>query len=82
MLKQPSSLSKLKKLWAEDQTKIWSYCQILGAAVLASMNYLNSVLQSDQFHAVLNEITPPRYVTIGIAIFALITYAAHEHDVS
>ena len=71
--------SKLKSLWRQDQTRIWSYCQLVGASALAGIDYLNSIFQSDQFHTILDKVSVPWYITVGIAAFALITFIAHEH---
>lgn len=66
-------------VWKDSWTKAWAYVQVAPAALLLILDYVNSYITDPVIKDYLNVIDAPKWLTITMMTFGVITYIAHGH---
>ena len=75
-----SQPSLLRRLWLKSQTKFIAWSQGTGALFLGAVSNTNSYVNDPHFKDYLSNFTVPKYVYIGLATLALLTWLGHGRD--
>lgn len=64
-------------VWTASWTKLWAGLQAIPAMLLFVVSEVNGYITDPHFQSILSTIDFPKWATLGIAVFGLITYLAH-----
>jgi hypothetical protein len=69
-----------KSFWDKSWTKLWGWVQMVPAGILTFISTVNSYITDPSVKSYLDMVDVPKWLTLGIALFGLITYLAHGRD--
>lgn len=81
MLKKsnPPSPPLYKRLWCNSQTKLWSYIQLGGSGILASLGQINKAVSDPNIKEYLDKVDLPTSLVVAMAAIGVVSFLAHGH---